>query len=925
MRTAQYILASFLLAVAAGAGGAVPYGTRSVASRAGWACLFEGEGTEQLAVGPPIASNASISELTMSLWLRTTVPANNLYAILGYVSPDNTQSWAKLGSQDPAFTFFLDSDSYSAFARQENGKFKTNHTNWTHLGPAVSTDWVHLTATWASADGLSSFYINGKFVIASAGSAASSKGLVLPGGGHFVFPQENWGAKFFGAADEIAAWSARLSAEEVARVYAGDYAVRADRVIAHWSCDRVGDPLYDEATGRSGTSTGPAVLQVPSTVPDVNKNLSAVTVAAAGATTLRFPVPVTVTALPSNGSLSVAVGAAPVTEMRFTPPAGWRDGDVVSFATSYARVQVRANRAPSAKVDRVEVPEGTKIVISLAYWDIASSRPALLRKFLYNVDQDGDQITARVRVLPQLGYGQLLQYDGSALSDDVNNDSSLITDPNYRVVFYALPGSLGKTISIGADISDGIQKAEITRQFTITASDIPAQPRSKSVTLAQDASGIDIALELDLDPYNQNVIVLTGEPKFGKLFNPDGTPVTMVPTVHKVLQWADKVLDYGEQYPGYPATNVLGAPEAFPDQGDTSYAWATYTGFAWHFLTVQFERVVQADSVEVYEVYYPDSVYRIDLFDEVNQLWVTVFDRPTRNYTWKSVYPLAPDPGAAVPNPKPFAPELFTGLYQLYTRTVKIYVHTPTEDEWPEIDAISLVGYESTDAAVLKGRTVHYVPNRDTFGTDTFEFEGDSNGKTAMSVMSRLKWFESPVPGTVTVVVERRNRVPKAVSETLVVAFGEDVEEVAIQLSAVDEDENDTLTYTIVDAPKLGKLHTARYKLDEPAMASGSTSSSAKLYYYYNCKDPGVEDDTLTFFASDGQSKSDTATVNLQVFCAHDKGYDKKTTNKVVAALVVTDVVFVAAIVTLGIALFLAKRDRGHRQMREDVALKSSP
>lgn len=130
-------------------------------------------------------------------------------------------------------------------------------------GPTFATigtgAWVHLMATWTTADGDVDFYINGALSVTTAGTATTS--LANAANALRFGATESGGEDYDGRAAEIAFWNRELTAAEVAQLGADAYCpLFVPRGLILYT------PLVRELTNRVGaspTANGTTVIEHP--------------------------------------------------------------------------------------------------------------------------------------------------------------------------------------------------------------------------------------------------------------------------------------------------------------------------------------------------------------------------------------------------------------------------------------------------------------------------------------------------------------------------------------------------------------------------------------------------------------------------------------------------------------------------------------
>ena len=157
----------------------------------------------------------------------------------------------------------------------------------------------------------------------------------------------------------------------------------------------------------------------------------------------------------------------------------------------------------------------------------------------------------------------------------------------------------------------------------------------------------------------------------------------------------------------------------------------------------------------------------------------------------------------------------------------------------PEKGSLSDIDQETGDPATAE---VTYTPNEGATGTDSFTFTVSDGELTSEAT-------------TVTLTLNVNNTAPVAQAQTGddAVTTSEDTE-VTLTLNATEADENDTLTYGVVDSPGKGTL--------------GDINQDGQVTYTPNENASG--EDSFTFKANDGVADSNVATVEVIVIPAND-------------------------------------------------------
>eukprot|EP00727_Mastigamoeba_balamuthi_P013499 m51a1_g8772 hypothetical protein (896) ;mRNA; f:167182-170119 len=849
----------------------------SSVSRAGRACMFEG-GQSQMLLSAATNHTADLTAISMAYWFRPEVPSHDIYSIFSYGlwTGDFTTAVREASTGEQAFLYVHNID---------------DPVLWSSPFVGPGNKWAHVAATWSTANnGTGTIYVNGQ---PRGTLALGSK--ALRGGQQFWFPDYKYGSKFFGLADDLAAWSVALTPAEVLAVYNGNTRVRAESMLVHWECDEeaAAGAVDSAQPAKPSEVLGAPVPRVPSRCPNVDAGLTVLAVDPAQPTTINFDAERTLAKAADSGSLSVAVGAK-FTQLVFTPPAtGFAKA---TFSTSLGTVVVVPNVAPAPVEQHGSVAVGDDIIVSAAYWRLAADGT----QRLYTSDAEGFPLTATVDVPPAVG--RLTQLDGTPITAG----KTAITDANLRVRFWATDDAYHarNNIGISFSVADEITATSKTAFLDVLPPNRPPQPVACSATVAQDAgSGVAVDLALTLDPDGSSTIIVSDPPRHGHLVDANGRNVTMAHTVYMTEQWVSSVVNasenesyYGGTAGEYTSLMVIGPPDVYPHGHDAPLAW-TPTGKVKHWVQVRWDDAVDVSSITVYEVSYPDSVVQIDLLDAITGQWVTVNQRPHRTTP------------TAVNGTQAYTPWLYTGFYPIRSREARVWTQADVDaDEWPAIDAIKLTGYTPVYAARVPGRRVTYVPDAGYSGPDSFTFQADMLGPAEMTMMSRMAWYQSADPATVSLTVTPSGApVARASAPTVFLVFSDEAE-IALNASSPS---GSALTYRLVSAPASGRLYADPAAVKgRSQLGTGAQLSAGRVYYEHQCSETGLFADAFEYQAVDSAGRaSQAARVAVTYVCAMP-GEDNhtKAVHGLIAALVVTDVVFLAVIVGLAAYVFVIKR-----------------
>eukprot|EP00727_Mastigamoeba_balamuthi_P011615 m51a1_g7076 hypothetical protein (758) ;mRNA; f:218956-221921 len=708
-------------------------------SRAGGACLFESGNTATSA-----ATKSPIAALTASWFFRVDVPWSQLYPILSYTNSSGHQQIA-FGAQHKPWVFIHQDEEAATYPfNDEDGFFA--------LGTG---EWHHAAFTWNSSDGYAAIYENGKLI----GSGHQYKGLVLPAGGRFLFPTEMWDERLFGHADEVTVWGVALSASEVAAVSRGSASVRPASRLLHWSCDDIDDAaaIADDASGAPATVTrsasapkvpaGLLTLKVPSTLlMGVDSNASVVAVRPDAETPLGLPVGTRVLSLPAEGELrsagaAVAAGAVLASPASYVP-AG-RLSQAVRFATSFAGAVVLVPNAPPAPLAyETPVADYESVVAHAAYFTADAGSPGTAT--LTSIDAQGDRLAAWVAALPQTG--RVLQYNDAGTGAAITAVPAGLTDPGLRFVYVPDEGSAGQVDSVLLVVGDALANSTaVRRTFRVMPTVNPPTPLNATATTGADRRAtINVTVRYN---YRNEGRMLATLPRYGSLADPaTGGALASLSSV-ALYQWAATVVDFSSKWSDKSGPEqVLGEVSAYPAYGDLPGTWSfNQSDPAVHeFVHVRYPTPVFVTNVITYEVEDVDSVIKIEQLSADGKSWEVLFSRPQRT----APSPLSGLRKALAYNPTLSAP---AGAARHAVRDIRVWFGY-SQNEWPLIDAIKLVGTVEMPVVELPAsNSVLYTAGTGT-GASSDAFEVYSEMTPA--IQARIDaLFATPAPAKVSVTI----------------------------------------------------------------------------------------------------------------------------------------------------------------------------
>eukprot|EP00727_Mastigamoeba_balamuthi_P001421 m51a1_g11276 hypothetical protein (743) ;mRNA; f:7210-9629 len=672
-------------------------------ARSGRSCVFEGPGS--LVSSAPYAH--PISELSAAWWFRPDVSWRDVFPALTYRNA--THDFLTFASEHVAWVYLLKEDARTRYGTPEA------------FVPSAGV-WRHAAFTWDSSDGSVAFYADG----APAGRNATSRGLVLPAGGRFDFPDTVWGQRHFGHVDEVAAWSVALTPGDVAQLAAGSTRVRPQDRVLHWSCDDgSATEVADDAAGQPARpwASFAGSLKAPSTCPLVDVGLSVLRVRRQprSRTDLGLPAGTRVLSLPSLGALetssgsAVGAGDAPESVVYVAPDEGLvRE---TAFNTSYAAVVLAPNHAPLPRSRNATVHDYGRAVLRAALFDKDAGPTAT---DLVQEDGDGDVLAVWVTRLPQAG--SLRQYlNETHLGEPIASVPALLADPLMRYVYVAAPGTAGSVVSCC-----------LLR--------CPRPPTPANVSAVVGPSGT-VAIDLPvLYAYGGQESLFVSAPARGALLGGEGGGAELVARTRAVdvHQFAAEVVDFSSEWDNmFAAREVLGAPSVYPAYGNIPGAWAfgdTSNRTEW--VHLRFDRAVVVTGLTVYETYDGQSVVAVRQLAANGRDWETLFSRAGRT---------GPAPREAVA----FAPPIAQVAEPHAVRDIRVEFRYVL-GEWPEIDAVALRGTAQMALAEVprSRRVVYRAQRRPGTGADSFRVLSAATPE----LLDRLAYnYFTPAEATVTV------------------------------------------------------------------------------------------------------------------------------------------------------------------------------
>ena len=142
------------------------------------------------------------------------------------------------------------------------------------------------------------------------------------------------------------------------------------------------------------------------------------------------------------------------------------------------------------------------------------------------------------------------------------------------------------------------------------------------------------------------------------------------------IRYANSVITYSSEYSktGYSANQILGFPDAYPDYGDNSAAWASYTADSQReFIELKYKDAEPIQCIALYETYHPGSVDTIYVNNPLNNEWVVVWSGKAEPLKESSRIFVASFP-----------------MTKFNVNQIRIAVNSPAVGGWNEIDAVAI-------------------------------------------------------------------------------------------------------------------------------------------------------------------------------------------------------------------------------------------
>jgi hypothetical protein len=352
-------------------------------------------------------------------------------------------------------------------------------------------------------------------------------------------------------------------------------------------------------------------------------------------TSLSFDIAVSTSSVPLSTMLTLGPNHLPSVR----PPLGYLVPSTVPVA----------QLAPSAPFVRIDVNELSTLSFDTLYHRYPTNE-------FYSADADNDHVQVYLTSIPT--FGSLFQNEtersaGRSIQEASLQQPVLITDlqllyeaPSYSSLLplshhpsvYPDLGNIGLAAMPNASfvLSDGMQTASEVSFIIFNIVPVAHLPimlsMNKSISVQQESMTL-LQLPIDssnLDNNDRAYVVITSLPNEGVLYQyeADGSVGGAfglcsgkcidcvgsgdIPACNSaagrtfIAQYLSEVLAVSSSYPDslgrWNATQILGPPNAYPDYGDSEYAWAGDKANSAEWIEVAFPQPVYITGIEIYEV-----------------------------------------------------------------------------------------------------------------------------------------------------------------------------------------------------------------------------------------------------------------------------------------------------------------------------------
>ncbi|KAH3737344.1 hypothetical protein DPMN_043927 [Dreissena polymorpha] len=155
---------------------------------------------------------------------------------------------------------------------------------------------------------------------------------------------------------------------------------------------------------------------------------------------------------------------------------------------------------------------------------------------------------------------------------------------------------------------------------------------------------------------------------------------------------------------GWSAKQTLGVPDVYPGYADNMRAWAPGVIDANQFLMLKFATPVYVTKVDVYETFNAGGVKEIGCFDFQEEMWPNGTMVVNRRWIWLWSTPQV----SVVEYARIFSPT-FESTIRCFSDTILLVIDCTAANDWVEIDAVRLKGYQESWSRLAKREHVNEV------------------------------------------------------------------------------------------------------------------------------------------------------------------------------------------------------------------------
>ena len=210
---------------------------------------------------------------------------------------------------------------------------------------------------------------------------------------------------------------------------------------------------------------------------------------------------------------------------------------------------------------------------------------------------------------------------------------------------------------------------------------IPEQSRIFTPAVRQGIESCIVKIELDTNDSNSwselDAVKLIGFPATSTSFASVGSQSIKEKELHVA-----RVLKFSSQYNGWPANNVVGKPNTYPEYGDIKTAWAPSTiNKGQEFLELDFNESIRINRIDIYETYNPGALVKVIAYSK----------NPNQDKNGVVLYSGCIEKGL----PEKARIKSITIPQPLETpfRFLRLEMDTSQQRGFYEIDAVKIVGY----------------------------------------------------------------------------------------------------------------------------------------------------------------------------------------------------------------------------------------